>query len=79
MAQVNGVEYWGEYEIPLAELEALPTLCVGQADSLKIESDTERVWLSRCGIEDGEPWDHKVTVERLIAGSWIEVEHWEAI
>lgn len=69
---------WGVYEISLAELEALPTISEGQADSLKIESDSERVWLSRCTVEDGEPWDNKVTVERLIAGSWIAVEHWEA-
>lgn len=70
--------YWGIYEVPLTELEALPTLCVGQADDLKIESDRERVWLSRTTVEDGEPWDNKVTVERYIGGAWIEVEWWEA-
>jgi hypothetical protein len=48
------------------------------ADNLKIESDSERVWLSRCTVEDGEPFDGHVTVERLIAGSWIMVEHWQA-
>ena len=69
---------WGTYEVSLDELENLPTLAEGQADNLKIESDTERVWLSRCTVEDGEPWNNKVTVERLIGGSWIEVEHWEA-
>lgn len=69
---------WGVYELPLRELDALPTLAQGQADDLKIESDTERVWLARTGVEDGEPWNHKVTVERRIAGSWIEVERWEA-
>jgi hypothetical protein len=79
MAELNGTEYWGEYDVPLAELEELPTLYFGQADSLKIETDTERVWLSRCTVDDGEPWNHKVTVERLIAGSWIEVEHWRAV
>jgi hypothetical protein len=71
--------YWGVWERhTLAELEALPTLTVGQADDLKWESDSERVWLSRCGVEDGEPWANKVTVERLIAGDWIEVEWWRA-
>lgn len=69
---------WGIYEIPLAELDALPTLHQGQADDCKIETDTERVWLSRCTTGDGEPWDNKVTVERLVAGSWIEVELWAA-
>ena len=69
---------WGTYDVSLAELEALPTLCVSQADSLKIESDTERVWLSRCTVADGEPWDNKVTVELLIAGAWLALEHWQA-
>jgi hypothetical protein len=75
---VNGVVYWGEYELSLQELEALPTLIEGQADDCKIQTDTERVWLSRCTEADGEPWDNKVTVERYIAGSWVEVEWWEA-
>jgi hypothetical protein len=77
--EANEQTCWGEYELSLEELEALPTLSEGQADNLKIESDTERVWLSRCTVEDGEPWDNKVTVERLIAGSWVEVEWWEAV
>lgn len=69
---------WGIYEVPLDELEALPTLIEGQADDCKIESDTERVWLSRCTVADGEPWNNKVTVERRFGGSWISVEMWEA-
>lgn len=72
------VSCWGVYEVPLEELEALPVLHQGQADDCLIESDTERVWLSRCTAADGEPWDNKVTVERYIGGSWIEVEWWEA-
>lgn len=69
---------WGIYDVPLEELEELPDLAIGQADSLKIESDSERVWLSRCTMADGEPWDNKVTVERRFGGSWIAVEAWEA-
>jgi hypothetical protein len=72
------MENWGTYELTLSQLRELPTLHQGQADDCKIESDTERVWLSRCTMEDGEPWDHKVTVERYIAGSWVEVEWWQA-
>jgi hypothetical protein len=52
-------------EIPLSELKALPVLCVGQADDLRFEDDGVRVWLSRCGVEDGEPYANKVTVETL--------------
>ena len=46
-----------------AELAALPTLCVGQCCSLKIETPTMRVWLCRVGggvsIEkyNGERWE----------------------
>jgi hypothetical protein len=51
-------------------LAALPTLCVGQADDLKVETDTTRVWLSRCSPEDGA-YD-EVTVERLNSkGQWV--------
>lgn len=53
-------------------LEKLPTLSTGQADDLKIDRPTVRVWLSRCGYKDGEPFAHKVTVERLSEGRWVE-------
>ena len=60
------------------ELQALPTLATGQADSLKIDSDGIRVWLCRCGLDDGMPYDNQVTVERLAAGRWITVETYPA-
>jgi len=64
---------------PLAELEALPTITVGQADDLKVDDgDGIRIWLSRCGVEDGEPCDNKVTIEQLCCGNWIEVGWYEA-
>jgi hypothetical protein len=58
----------------LAYLEKLPTLCVSQADDLKIDKNGTRIWLSRCGSEDGEPYDNKVTVEVLRNGKW-NIEH----
>ena len=58
----------------LEDLEAMPTLCVGQADDLKIDTGTRRVWLSRMTIEDGMPYDNQVSVEKLIDGRWVEVE-----
>lgn len=72
----------------LAELEALPTLAVGQADDLKIETESVRVWLSRCTIEDGEPYNNKVTVEKLeedhrpnahFRARWIVKEEYKAL
>ena len=62
----------------LAELEALPTLSEGQADDLKVDSGTIRIWLSRCGVEDGEPCDNKVTIEEYRDGRWVEVGWYEA-
>lgn len=63
----------------LAELKALPTLTVGQANSLKIETPAERVWLSRCSVKDGEPYPNKVTVERLMDDRrWITVDTYQA-
>ena len=60
------------------ELKAMPTLSTGQADDLKIEDeDTDgpyRVWLSRCGVEDGEPYPNKVTIERYDGDRWYDAQ-----
>jgi len=63
----------------LSELEAMPTLATGQADDLKVDTGAKRVWLSRCTIEDGEPFNNKVTVERLQDGRWVTDEEYPAI
>lgn len=52
-------------------LRKLPTLATGQADSLKVESENERIWLCRCTREDGMCCDAHVTVEHLTDGKWI--------
>lgn len=60
-----------------AELEALPTLSVGQADNLKVETHTHRprrVWLSRCGVADGMDYENQITVEECHAGRWLTVD-----
>lgn len=64
--------------LTLDELDEMPTLEQGQADDLKIATVDERVWLCRCGVEDGMPFDNAVTVEYLLKGSWVEVAMWEA-
>lgn len=62
------------YGLSAADLEPFPNLSISQADSLKIEGEDScgpyRVWLSRCTVADGEPYDNKVTVERLVDGAW---------
>lgn len=62
----------------LEELEAMPSLAIGQADSLKIDNGGRRVWLSRCGAEDGEPFAGKVTEELCFDGCWRTVAIWRA-
>lgn len=62
----------------LRELENMKTLCTGQADNLKFDDGNIRVWLSRCSIEDGEPYNNKATVEKLINGKWKTIDTYEA-
>lgn len=62
----------------LQELEAMPTITVGQADDLKLETGNIRIWLSRCGVADGEPYENKVTVESRGFYSWRTVETYQA-
>ena len=37
---------------------------------LKFEDKTTRVWLSRLGKEDGEPYSNTVYIEQYIDGRW---------
>jgi hypothetical protein len=65
----------------LKQLEALPTLAVGQADDLKVEEENKRIWLSRCTVEDGEPYNNKVSIEQYKSdmGRWILIETYQAV
>jgi hypothetical protein len=58
------------------DLAAMETLCRGQADDLKCQTDNVRWWLTRC-----EESDHPIMVEICIMGRWEEVHaygDWEA-
>lgn len=60
--------YQGVPRYRYAELADMPTLAVGQAEDLKVETTTLtgqpcRVWLSRTGPADGEPFRHTASVE----------------
>lgn len=59
------------------DLQDLPTLCVGQSCNLKMDDGETRVWLSRCGVADGAPYDNAVTIEQLVDGRWIVLEVYE--
>lgn len=62
----------------LAYLESLTTLSTAQADNLKIETENTRVWLCRCGIADGMPFENMVTIETLKEGRWEVLTTYEA-
>jgi len=52
-----------------AILADMPTLLQGQAHDLKVSAPDYRVWLSRCGPDDGET--HRVHVEVCNHGRWV--------
>ena len=58
----------------------MPTLCVGQAADLKVDHGNIRIWLSRCGVADGEPYENKVTVEEYDnnKGKWSDHHNYQA-
>lgn len=72
------VSVWGALaRYSARELQRRRTKSVSQCDDLKIDTGSTRVWLSRCGVEDGEPYDNKVTVEKLRSGRWVTVDEYE--
>ena len=61
------------------ELENMEAIVQGHADDLKIDDGRFKVWLCRCGIEDGMPYDNAVTIETVIEGKYVEVLMYEAL
>lgn len=62
----------GDRLFSAAELREMPTLAIGQVDDLKFDDGQGvRFWLSRLGVEDGEPYSDKVSIEELIEGKWV--------
>jgi len=51
-------------------LRTAATLEQGQFDDLKLETSKYRVWVSRMTTEDGASVDNKVTIEKLVKGTW---------
>jgi len=65
-------------DMSLEELENMETIVIGQADDLKIDDGRFKVWLCRCGIEDGMPFNNAVTIEAVIDGKCFEILMYEA-
>ena len=51
-------------------LDALPTIEIAQASDLKISHSNVRVWVSRCGLPDGEPYERTVYIETIDFGTY---------
>lgn len=62
----------------LKDLKAMPTLTQGQSDDLKVDDGQTRVWLARTGVEDGEKYDNRVTVEKFKNGRWVTADEYMA-
>ena len=58
-------------------LETLPTLGESQACNLKIDTGDFRVWISRCGLADGEPFENTVYVEFNDGDRWKDLGHYD--
>lgn len=58
-------------------LDALPTIEIAQASDLKISHSNVRVWVSRCGLPDGEPYEHTVYIETIFLGRWVLRGHYD--
>jgi hypothetical protein len=58
-------------------LNACEVLHSGQADDCHFDDGERRIWLSRTGIADGEPFENTVTVEVNRGGSWVSVAKYD--
>lgn len=67
-----------KYRYTLEELRKMPTLATGQADDLKFDDGIHRVWLSRCTVADGEPYNNKVSIEYYSNGVWKNFDEYQA-
>lgn len=63
----------------LLGLNSLETIESNNTDDLKVDGWKVRVWLSRMTVEDGMEYNHQVTVEHKIDGSWETVHTYQAI
>lgn len=60
-------------------LQDLPVLCVSQACDLHIDRSDFHVWLSRCGLADGEPFEETVYLEEYDEeeGRWKDLAYFD--
>lgn len=86
-ARLHSIAFFGGYKVEpagtekytLAELQALPTIEVGQFDNCKVKTGNIRVWLSRMTVQDGARYNNGVTVEVYRHNQWENIAQYEAI
>lgn len=61
---------WLDFEL----IDEWPTLCVGQADDLKAEDETLRVWISRVALADADSLPDGAQIGSL---EWLRNGQWE--
>lgn len=54
-------------------LDGMDPIHEGQADTCYVDDGEERVWLSRTGVADGEPFENTVSIERYLQRAWVTV------
>jgi hypothetical protein len=61
------------------ELNSEEVLHEGQADNCHVQDSggKRRLWLSRTGVADGEPFENTVSIEVLIEGKWVTVAKYD--
>lgn len=63
----------------LKEIKALPTIRSSHFDNLKIDTGSDRIWISRMTIQDGMPYNNQITHEKLIRGNWKIVDQYKPL
>ncbi len=66
--------------LTLTEVLDAPALAQGQADDLICDHPAGiRIWRSRLTVEDGQPYDHQVTVEKRGTDGWYSTEFYQPL
>ena len=61
------------------QLEVMPTLLVSHTCDMKFDDGEVRLFLSRCDMRDGEPFDNTAYIEaKDESGRWIDQGYYDA-
>lgn len=66
--------------LPSAEgIASIPVISTGPVANLHYDDGQHRIWLSRCGLADGEPFERTVYVEIYDenGGRWCDLGHYD--